>query len=103
MEFLEDLKKKAKKASLGPWHIGHIADIDDFEGNNIGSINWRRDQIFVASANPQTILRLLDAYECLRDALDWYAAWDWSDKYVQPIPKKAVEALKKAEKILDGK
>ena len=31
--------------------------------------------------------------ERYRDALEWYANWDWSDKYVQAVPKRAKEAL----------
>jgi hypothetical protein len=31
--------------------------------------------------------------EILKAALEWYANWDWSDKYVQAVPKRANEAL----------
>lgn len=34
------------------------------------------------------------------EALEWYANWDWSDKYVQAVPKRAKETLKKLNKPL---
>ena len=33
-----------------------------------------------------------DAY---REALEWYANWDWSDKYVEPVPKMANKVLER--------
>ncbi len=44
--------------------------------------------------------KLMDELEGLRvrlkileEALEWYANWDWSDKYVQAVPLRARKAL----------
>ena len=31
--------------------------------------------------------------ERLKTGLLWYAQWDWSDKYIEAVPKKAKEIL----------
>ncbi len=46
---------------------------------------------------------LLKRDKIMREALEWYAKWDWSDKYVQAIPKRAREALAAADGVVDGK
>lgn len=50
---------------------------------------------FLLAANlvPGLIERLRKAEECLR----WYAEWDWSDKYVQAVPKRARDYFKSVE------
>lgn len=31
------------------------------------------------------------------EALEWYSKWDWTDKYVQAVPKRARETLRELE------
>lgn len=48
---------------------------------------------FIAAANPTAVLALIEKLERAIDALEWYANWDWSDKYVQAVPLKARTTL----------
>lgn len=32
-------------------------------------------------------------YQKAVECINWYASWDWSDKYVQAVPKKARQTL----------
>jgi hypothetical protein len=44
---------------------------------------------------------LLQIVEEQAKALDWYAKWDWTDKYVQAVPKRANEAQARITKLIE--
>lgn len=45
----------------------------------------------------EALISLCCAY---KEALEWYAQWDWSDKYVQAIPKRAQKVLETGEELV---
>lgn len=73
---LEQLRLKARAATPGPWIIDEDGDL--VTGNRmvlgqrllIADVMLGKDQLFIASANPETILKLLDALDVMRVALD---------------------------------
>lgn len=46
--------------------------------------------------------KMVIAMRVLVEACEWYRNWDWTDKYVQAIPKRAGQAIAKVEEILNG-
>lgn len=66
-----------------------IADDIEREANeNHYEADASEEYYYKAGANRYASL-LAEALE----ALDWYEKWDWSDKYVQAIPKKATKTI----------
>ncbi len=126
MTDLESLKQKALKASLGPWHIGHVsesysdpsrigelADIDDAEGCIVAEVHWRRDQSFICAANPQVVLSLIERIQEQEEELNIVQVMNNSnaqdcERYRLELSqekersKGLVEALKSIKASLDG-
>lgn len=63
---LTSLEEKAKRATPGPWHLGHVNEANESceidstsDGCGVCVAYERSDQTFIAAANPQTILSLI--------------------------------------------
>lgn len=51
-------------------------------------------KLYVQKISFQEIAWLISELEAAHEALGWYANWDWTDKYVQTVPKRARDYLK---------
>lgn len=69
MSDLKRLRELATAATPGDWRYIGQGDIEDENGRDIGCVYLRSDSgpdangMFIAAANPQTVLALLDALE----------------------------------------
>lgn len=105
---VERLRQLAKKATPGPWindAPGCVAKYWDEGGKSTICLSTRSsiadDFPFIASANPQTVLKLLDAIEEMRGALEQYKGMAG---YESPLTvsqySAASESLARIEEIL---
>lgn len=46
------------------------------------------------------IYLLIEACQIMHKTLDFYAKWNWTDKYVQAVPKKAIQTLEKVNHLV---
>lgn len=87
-QFSDDIKALREALARGPgWPVRLILkDLPEREKATL---------LFQNEAHPDRISRLITCLEELKEALTWYANWDWSDKYVQAVPKRARAVLEK--------
>ena len=81
---LTKLKELAKNATPGPWHeqheIAYGVDIEDSNGDwlaqsnkvCVGANQATKNAQYIAAANPETILKLIESVEEMERALDAY-------------------------------
>lgn len=74
---LDDLEAKAKAASPGPYHIGHLNEWDNDrmdivgpDGVEIADEVRQRDVDYWFAANPATILRMIAAIRTMKQDLE---------------------------------
>jgi len=112
-ESIESLRSKAKAATPGPWHFERIAFSDgefSYERAKGGLIAIREmnfeqpmrakfDADYIASANPETVLKLLDALDVMGEALKYVhsqpfnGSWDAQAVYLNGVLARAKEII----------
>lgn len=130
-QFLQELEEKARAATPGPWGTepgtyGHRITYQDsnydypsekwtaYLGTRdklSDSYNqWQRDATFIAAANPDTVLRLIEIVRVQQEALEFVAAESVSLEKLASLGDevyndtlKAREALSEAQRIAGGK
>lgn len=53
---------------------------------------WEARRI-IDEPDDDKLISICESLALALKALDWYANWDWTDKYVQPVPKRAKECI----------
>jgi hypothetical protein len=55
---LDELERLAASATPGPWRCDERSYVEAI-ASGIGRLNWRKDSMFIALANPSTVLALI--------------------------------------------
>jgi hypothetical protein len=73
IDALDDLEAKAKAATPGPWYSdGDHCSVADGNGDYVCNLDFDQgdDADFIAAANPQTVLALIDVVRAADDLMD---------------------------------
>lgn len=99
---LDQLRAKAKAATPGSWrHVIHgYDDLVEFGPGNYSDDITPANAEYIASANPETILKLLDALDMMGEALVYVhgqpfnGSWDAQAVYLNGVFHRVKEVLK---------
>lgn len=102
-EYLAEAENRSTRTELPgePWTFDEEGSVWDVHGRHIAKASneiavVERDAVAaLVSASRTDVPRLIARIHELEEALKWYANWDWSDKYVQAVPKRALAVLAK--------
>jgi hypothetical protein len=104
MTTLTELKKLAEEATPGPWdspqHSGYA--VRNSAGYGIILADCRRTAKFIAAANPQTILKLIELVELQHGALRIEANIYIDNDPEDGPPESIAEALASYERFVKG-